>query len=100
MTKIGNSGDVKIFLWKVAFGRLAPEWVEELKNITDNRSQWIRDKIFEQFGYKISCPGDIADFENILEGYHYRDKSEWLRETVRQSIIKYRANKEIVKGGN
>ena len=86
---ISKAEQIKIFLWRIPFGKLDSELVESLKDITDNRSEWIRSKAYEQFKFELN-KDNIVEFEKILNSNFYKDKAEWLREIVRKEVIAHK----------
>lgn len=51
-----------------------------------NFSAWIREQAYNQFGIMVHDSSGIIKLDEVVQYHLYRDKSEWIREKMRNSI--------------
>ena len=65
-----------------------------------NFAAWVRQKAKEDFDLEITSAVDIEKLDAICQMHWYKDKSEWLRNKIREEIkinIKSRIENELVE---
>ncbi len=78
----------KILMYKRSIANLDDDLVRHFDHHCKviNFSAWIREQAFKDFGLRIMRGEDIDELDEMVVRHLYRDKSEWLREKMRNSI--------------
>jgi PHD/YefM family antitoxin component YafN of YafNO toxin-antitoxin module len=51
-----------------------------------NRTEWIKEKVKEDFGLSLKGKSDLLVLDNLVKNAYYIDKTDWLREKMRNEI--------------
>ena len=52
----------------------------------ENRTKWIKYQAIRQFNFLLNEKSDLIVFDKIVRDSYYLDKTDWLREKMRQEI--------------
>lgn len=81
---------VKIKLYQSHFANISSDLMREFNSYAKvvNFTSFIKESFYNQFGFLIKIAEDIETVDKIVASYYYQDKSEWLREIMRNEIRK------------
>lgn len=82
----------KIKLFQKHFANIDEHMLHEFHMRTGNINiiSFIKQSIYNDFDIYLDSEGDMIEFEKKLKEHFYKDKSEWLREKIRDEIRRYR----------
>lgn len=82
----------KIKLFQKHFANIDEYMLHEFHIRTGNINiiSFIKQSAYNDFEIYLSHESDMIDLEKKLKDNFYKDKSEWLREKIRDEIRKYR----------
>lgn len=86
-----SDGRKKIKLFQEHFANVEADFLHDFEYITGiiNIISFIKESCYEDFGIYLNSKEDLKEFETMLNKYYYKDKSEWMREKMRDEIKKY-----------
>lgn len=78
----------KIKLFQKHFANIDEHMLHEFHMRTGNINiiSFIKQSIYNDFDIYLDSEGDMIEFEKKLKEDFYKDKSEWLREKIRNEI--------------
>ena len=82
----------KIKLFQKHFANIDEHMLQEFHIRTGiiNIISFIKQSAYNDFDIYLDSEGDMIEFEKKLKEDFYKDKSEWLREKIRDEIRRYR----------
>lgn len=73
------------------FANIDIEFLYEFERLTGiiNIITFIKATVYQDYLLYLNGIEDIKELDLLLKKYHYKDKSEWLREKMRMEMNKY-----------
>lgn len=78
----------KIKLFQEHFAYLDADFIRAFENRTSiiNIISFIKEQVYLDFGFYLECKEDVEKLDIVLEENFYKDKTEWLREKMRNRM--------------